>query len=149
MEPKNYELEHTKPLFSKHNLLSVHNLHKVRLFMETFKIIKKHIPISIFSLFTINSCSNKFLLIPPKHNLDISKNNYVNKACVVWNAYITKLLTKIELDFKCRILIPGSSKNSDLSASTGYIKHKLISLLQISQKSGDPDQWEQRNFLGR
>ena len=38
--PKDYVLEHTKPLFNKHSILSVNNLYKYHSFMEVFKLLK-------------------------------------------------------------------------------------------------------------
>ena len=40
MCPKNYVLEHTKPLFVKHRFLTVHNLYNFFVFMEIFKVLK-------------------------------------------------------------------------------------------------------------
>ena len=55
MAPKNYCLEHTKPLFNKYNMLCLDNLYKYHTFMELFKILKFHIPISLFDLFILSS----------------------------------------------------------------------------------------------
>ena len=40
----NYELENTKPLFNNNNLLTVHNLYKLQIITETFKIKKVQLP---------------------------------------------------------------------------------------------------------
>ena len=40
----NYELENTKPLFNNNNLLTVHNLYKLQIITETFKIKKIQLP---------------------------------------------------------------------------------------------------------
>ena len=47
-----YDLEHSKPLFNKNNLLTVHHLYKYCCLLEMFKIIKLRIPIALYSLFT-------------------------------------------------------------------------------------------------
>ena len=39
---KNYALEHTKPLFNKHSLLTLHNLYASRSLVELIKILKLH-----------------------------------------------------------------------------------------------------------
>ena len=44
--PKNFVLEHTKPLFIEYEFLTVHNLHKLLLLNEFFKIKKFRYPIS-------------------------------------------------------------------------------------------------------
>ena len=46
MAPKNYCLEHTKPIFNEHNILTLHNLYTFHTFIDLFKIIKCHTPIS-------------------------------------------------------------------------------------------------------
>ena len=122
MTPKNYILEHTKPLFNKHKLLTIHNLYNMTIFMETFKILKKHTPISIFSLFSLNPHSNRHSLIPPKLNLDISKNNFVFKASSIWNLSIQKIFNSHCLDVDKNIIIPGSCPNSDYSICLFYKK---------------------------
>ena len=38
--PKNFVLEHTKPLYNKHCILSLHNLYILRTLTELFKIVK-------------------------------------------------------------------------------------------------------------
>ncbi|MCP4475924.1 MAG: hypothetical protein GY821_15440 [Gammaproteobacteria bacterium] len=40
LDGKFYALEHTKPLFKEHKILSVHNLYTYHCFMEAFKILK-------------------------------------------------------------------------------------------------------------
>ena len=45
--PKNFVLEHTKPLFTEYEFLTVHNLHKLFLLNEFFKIKKFRYPISL------------------------------------------------------------------------------------------------------
>ena len=46
--------EHTKELFNENQILCLHNLYVLRTFMELFKILKYHCPVSIFSLFTVS-----------------------------------------------------------------------------------------------
>ena len=93
--PKNYGLEHTKPLFNKFELLSFKNLYLYHTFMELFKILKNHRPISLFSTFKVNVTASRHLsLHPPKFKLDISKNNFVCKATSIWNLCISKILEK-------------------------------------------------------
>ena len=45
---KNYALEHTKPLFNKHSLLTLHNLYASRSLVELIKILKLHSPYILF-----------------------------------------------------------------------------------------------------
>ena len=56
MAQKDFNLEHTKPLFVKNNLLTLHNLYIIRSLNELLKIVKFQSPISLFTFF-------KFLLV--------------------------------------------------------------------------------------
>ena len=51
MAQKDFNLEHTKPLFVKNNLLTIHNLYIIRSLNELLKIVKFHSPISLFTFF--------------------------------------------------------------------------------------------------
>ena len=46
-----YQKEHTKPLFKKNSLLTVHNLYKHTCLMEMFKINKLKVPVLLLYLF--------------------------------------------------------------------------------------------------
>ena len=45
---KKYALEHTKPLFNKHSLLTLHNLYASRSLVELIKILKLHSPYPVY-----------------------------------------------------------------------------------------------------
>ena len=45
---KDFSLEHTKPIFNKHKLLTLNNLYVQRSLAELIKILKSHTPISMF-----------------------------------------------------------------------------------------------------
>ena len=47
-----YAKESTKPLFKLNELMTVHNLYRFRCIMETMKIVKTHVPISMY----VNQC---------------------------------------------------------------------------------------------
>ena len=49
--PDFYQKEHTKPLFRKHQIMTVFNLYLYHLINDVFKILKFRTPISIYSLF--------------------------------------------------------------------------------------------------
>ena len=138
MAPKNYCLEHTKPIFNEHNILSLNNLHIFHTFMELFKIIKFRTPVSLFELFEVSSRSQ--LMILPRVNLDVSKQNFVFKSASIWNKLSNIIFEKC-LPQQNGIIIPGSANNSDVAASTSIIKNKLKSYLLASQKSGDETEW--------
>ena len=60
----------------------------------------------------------------PKVQLDVSKQNFVFKASEIWNDMTRHVFTKC-LPEESGIIIPGSSQNSDLGASIGFVKNKL------------------------
>ena len=141
---KNYCLEHTKPLFNKQKILSVFNLHIYHTFVNTFKVLKTRTPFSLYNLFPQGCRDVNFLLLVPKVNLDISKNNFVFNACTIWNNFIGNILEKsLPLDmgkFKGTV-VQGSSNNSDFCAAMSFIKNKLKSNLLDQQSSGDTVEW--------
>ena len=146
--PKNYALEHTKPIFNKYDLLSFRNLYCYHTFMESFKIFKNHRPISLFSLFRESFSSRKHLsLVPPKFHLDISKNNFVCKATAIWNLCLPKVFEKPIFDTDKQLIIPGSNPNSDLATSVGCMKNILKRHLLSVQKTGCLEEWCDSNFL--
>ena len=138
MAPKNYCLEHTKPLFNEHNILSLNNLYAFHTFMELFKIVKFCTPISLYDLFEVSSRSQ--LIILPRVNLDVSKQNFVFQSALIWNKFSGVVFEKCIPQVN-GIVIPGSAYNSDLAASTSTIKNKLKLYLLASQKLGNETEW--------
>ena len=139
---KDYELEHTKPLFNENQLLTIHNLYKLQLITETFKIKKLNSPALLDKSLHINTSSNRHnLLTIPKHSLMSSVNNFHFKAASTWNKLIPDLLVKPKLDSKLQLVIPGSCSNSDLSTPIGYLKHKAKEVMLKIQSLGDPVKW--------
>ena len=80
MAQKDFNLEHTKPLFVKNNLLTIHNLYIIRSLNELLKIVKFHSPISLFTFFKFTSRDSLFRLHVPRIKLEISKRNYIYNA---------------------------------------------------------------------
>ena len=151
--PKDFTLEHTKPLFNKHKLLTVHNLYTLHLLCQTFKILKYHTPISIFNLMPQISLSRShyIALKTPKINLDISKNNFIFNACSLWNGSTQKIFSKPYKDTKlvnsvAELIIPGSQKYSDMTCPTSIFKNRLKNVLVSAQMSGEKSDWTKCNF---
>ena len=142
MAPKNYCLEHTKPLFNEHKLLSLENLFKFHSFMEVFKIKKLNSPISLNEYFRLGSRSDKLTLILPRVYLDISKQNFIFGSSMIWNEFFSRVLSRCAPQ-SSGLVIPGSDPNSDLAASTSVVKNRLKSLLLASQIIGDETEWLQ------
>ena len=146
MAPKNFCLEHTKLLFSELKLLSLHNLFIMHTFMELFKVLKCHIPVSILELFKFTPRSTNYNLCLPKVSLDTTKRNFVFKSATLWNTLIDKLLQVCE-PMSNGVMVPGSAVDSDMSASTSLVKLKLKRLLLEVQAKGAGATWLPINFF--
>ena len=106
---------------------------------------------NIVSNFNFSVLDNHRLL-PPKRFLGISMNNFVFRACSLWNKCISRIYSKPPLS-KCRdknnkevmMVIPGSVENSDFTCSVPYFKSRLKALVFTKQKYGD-NEWSKENF---
>ena len=146
MEAKNFCLEHTKELFNENQILCLHNLYVSRTFMELFKVLKHHCPISIFSLFNVSPRDGKLLLHLPGVHLDVSRTNFVFKSSLIWNKMLNIVFDKCT-PRDDGIVVPGSSINSDMSASVAIIKGRLRKHLLCIQTFGEKNYWSPENFL--
>ena len=153
MSPKDFSQEHTKPLFNKHKLLTVHNLYTLHLLCQTFKILKYHTPISLFNVMPQlkHSRSHYIALQIPKIKLDISKNNFVFNACLLWNGCTDKIFNKPYpetklLSLDAPVIIPGSQEFSDMTCPTSIFKNRLKNILLSVQSFGDELYWNNNNF---
>ena len=147
---KNYALEHTKPLFNKHSLLTLHNLYASRSLVELIKILKLHSPYPVYENLQFCPRTHHFRLLSPKYNLDISKNNYFISSVNLWNKCISKLLDNPDLfssSHRSHLIIPGHNVNSDLTISMGTFKTRLKNFLLKTQNLGITSDWSQQIFL--
>ena len=136
--PKNYVLEHTKPLFTEYKFLTVHNLHKLFILNEIYKIKKYRypIPLSTFLYKTSESQRNcrKNNLVVPKYCLNVSRNQFLYCGTTTWNRING-------------IIFQNSNFLSDFSTSTFIAKRKFKEILFNIQSSGDSSIWENHNFI--
>ena len=115
--------EHTKPLITKHKLLSVHNLHYFHCATEAFKILKYHTPISLSALFTISQRPGKdTLLLTPARS-----DSFVYNSGVALNSARQRL------------------EIADFSISLGSLKSNLKSKILAQQSWGNPQDWLECN----
>lgn len=142
---KSYSLEHTKPIFNNHNILTIHNLSVYHTFIETFKILKYHVPVSMYSLYYLTPRCTRFLLHLPKVHLDKSKNNFLYRSCIIWNT-LSEMVFEKDYPNKKGIVVQDSSKNSDFTATVPFIKNKLRNQIMIYQKLGEKLEWANDNF---
>ena len=95
--PKNYVLEHTKPLFNKYNILSLDNLYKYHSFMEVFKLLKFRAPKSLSELMIASTRAHILIFNLPKIKLAKSKQNFVFSASLNWNNIAEMYLKSVYL----------------------------------------------------
>lgn len=157
MKEKDFTLEHTKPIFTKHKLLTLRNIYNLQTVVELFKILKYHCPSSLSDMFNFSNHANSILLRTPCVKLDLAKRNFVFSSTNLWNSFAKHVFTKpeptkLEILTNSRsnitnsIIIPGSSINSDLSATVGFFKYKVRTTLLQLQSKGDKRLWDNRNF---
>ena len=145
---KDYCLEHTKPLFTKYKLLTVHNLYIKHMITETFKILKYRSPHGLYNefIFKDNRYKSGVLLSHPNFKLKLSKHTYLFKSSILWNDITNDVFEKNILNSSVGYIVPGENKNSDLSAALGFFKNRLKYLLLESQMKGCDQTWEEANF---
>ena len=145
-----FEKEHTKPLFNANTILALQNLHFYHTCCEIFKIFKFKSPFAIFNKFNISDYSSKELsVLTPQPN-----DSYMYKSSVMWNKCIKIIFSKPSLSEVChshlknpvKIIIPGSSLNSDLCCSVSTFKSRMKEFLLEIQKLGDNFEWQTSNF---
>jgi len=119
-----YAKESTKPLFKQNELLTVHNLYRLRIIMEFFKIMKYRLPISLFSLFK-RSDRRDNRITPPRPT-----HHFVYKSSWLWNKFNE---TKNQLDFS--------------TTSCSLLKSCLTKSLKDAQNRHE-NNWHEDNFQG-
>ena len=124
--------------------MTLPNLYVYHTFLELFKVLKTHIPVSLYYLFTKSVRENSLALHLPRYLLDISRNNFVFKSASLWNALITNVFEKCNPG-KNGILVSGSVTNSDFCASVPFVKTKLREILLKQQALGDETIWTPEN----
>ena len=103
-------------------------------------ILKFDVPQSIKDLFKFCPRNDKLRLIVPLMRLDVSQQNFLYTSTKIWNDLIPYVFEICDAN-EDGIIIPGSSKNSDLSASSGIIKSNLKKYLLSLQNRDDPNTW--------
>jgi len=85
LDSEHFKLESTKPLFQKHSILALRNLYRYRCIIETYKILKYRVPISMYSLYNRSNRKSTMLITPtPTHN-------FLYKSSSLWNELIKAL----------------------------------------------------------
>ena len=134
---RSFALENTKPIFNTEKIMSIHNLYTQHISTELFKILKLYQPISLSSLFQKSSRTCSQTLRVPLHKLDISKHNFVVKGTTIWNSLVDKIFDKCTPN-ENNVMVPGSSKFSDISSPISIIKNRIKKLLLETQHLATP-----------
>ena len=150
MAPRNYVLEHTKPLFMEHKFLTVHYPHKLFMLNEIYKIKKYRypIPLSTFLYTTSDSAREhrKNSLAVPNYHLNISRNQFLYCGTSTWNKINSQVFKYSSNKNQLNCFVPGSDFLSDFSTSSCAAKRKFKEILFNVQFSGDISMWEKYNF---
>ena len=118
-----FQLEHTKPLFTKHKILALENLYTYHTFMETFKILKLRTPISLYSLYNKSVRKETNLIVSSS-----STNDFIARSTTLWNIIAPKL------------------KFFDYSYKISHAKTNVKKVLYLNQSAGDPISWTENDF---
>ena len=146
--PDFYMREHTKPIFNSTEILTIHNLFKYHTLLGVVKILKFRTPISLYSCFNTSTRKGTFLVTTE------TISTYIYIASSMWNQCTKFIFNKPSLvevfhshmKEPEKVLIPGSSPNSDLCISMSTFKHRLKQILLETQKQGDALEWQVPNF---
>ena len=111
-----YARENSKPLFTRQNIMTVHNVHKYHTLLLFFKIMKLRSPIELCECFNMSRRKGTLILTP------LPSINFVYQASFLWNIF--RNIVNIE----------------DFSYSLGK------KAIHVRQKLGDPIDWSEENF---
>ena len=125
IDKNNYCKEHTKPIFSNNEILTIQNIYSYQTSIEIAKVLKYRTPASIYSLFTPSVRDTSNTLILPAYS-----NFLTYKGAKIWNTVSKSLL---------KSLCPMSVKISLLK------RNLKASLLKI-QNMYDKQEWYPANF---
>ena len=129
-----------KPLFNKHNILSLDNLYKYHSFLEVFKLLKYNEPLSVSRLLNKSTRAQIVTLRLPNVILNKTKQNFVFSASLNWNNLVEHVFQKcvpLSSGPNTGIVVPGSAKNSDTSASITSTKYRVKKYILTLQEVGD------------
>ena len=122
-----YRKEHTKPLFTKHNILVAHNLYRYMSINEIGKLVSTESPHLLFKNIHFSNRNRKNLIILPSKSK--AHNEALYSTFSFWN-HLTKALD-----------MPNPH-----NMVTNILKYKVKRYLYTTQKSGDPNNWETHNI---
>ena len=147
-EEVDYTLEHTKPLFKLHNILTVHNLYPYYTLLELYKILKFRQPYCLYDMLKPPTSVSKGLIIKiPDTTLSIQQKTFTYKSIILWNKYYKSLVKPfaipLHMDFKIKYDSASTiiTLNYDFSTKVSTLKQHLRNLLISKQYSGSATDW--------
>jgi hypothetical protein len=103
-----YTRESNKPLFKYHELLITHNRCRFRCIMETIKVVRNRVPISMYDLFKKSEHKDDLLIIPEP------SINFAYNGAYLWNKFIEQ--SQLRGKLKCLSSIKCQLRFSILNA---------------------------------
>ena len=122
-----YCKEHTKPIFTKHNLLTMGNLYKYTALNEIGKIIQNQTPTALYESIALSKRRNENMIILGSKIIPHNQSFYT--SCSNWN----NLIRKLDIPNPHNI-VPC------------ILKYKLKRYLLQTQSDGDTEIWNADNY---
>ena len=122
-----YSKEHTKPLFTKHKLLTIGNLYKYTALNEIGKIIQNQTSTALYENIALSKRRNENMIILSNKTIPHNQSFYTSGSN--WNILIRKLD------------IPNPH-----NIVPCILKYKLKRYLLRTQIDGDPEIWNADNY---
>ena len=151
---KDYTKEHTKPLFKKHNILSIFNLYPYFCLNETYKILKFRTPYSLYELLDLPSdrTGRNLLLKTRAIGSRHEEKSFFSQSIRFWNKHHKKIIepSNVKLHEECskKLNLVGTEFSFfDFSTKVSTFKAKLKKLLLQTQSSGDETNWTVNNYI--
>ena len=114
---EHYQREHTKPLLKDHGLMNVYNLFVYHCSMETMKILRNKVPVSMHNLFSISPRKEMYLITPTPNP------QFLYNASFIWNTvrklYVENDPSNFQTTFKT-LLKNFISTNQHLGSETEW-----------------------------
>ena len=150
---KDYSRDHTKPLFKKHEILTVHNLFVYHILLELYKILKFRTPYCMYDLINPYTSSRGGIYFRvPEVNISPQQRSFSYQSIHLWNKLYKKLITPFTITLhKDHKLKSDVSSNDiicyDYTNTVSSFKSKLKTHLSLVQHSGANDAWFDGNWI--
>ena len=148
---RDYSLENTKPLFTKHRILTVYNLYSYHTLIELYKILKFRTPYCLYELFERSNNTNLLLKIPCLA-LRCQTHTFTYQSTKFWNKFYKQLVTPFTIKLHSDHTIKHNLLDTecifyDYSTNVSTFKFRLRSLLYSVQSSGTEVDWSPTNYV--